>query len=420
MAKRKREDDSASPDEPAEDRTRREISAAIANGISRIATTLEQARRFERQKLGKRQHLTKNNDVEGRKLNVEIANLKALNMKEIAKQRLHKELVKTTSIQRTGKLPEDVVLPKSVGLDRSEADLRARLFKHKSVGEAMERTMTEVRQVLGLHANGGVKKQKVEQKPSLVVEDVAPVQRTAVADISDTEEEFHGLSSRIASADSDSDSEDESNDEASNQLQFSHLDISGSDADSESDTKPLRKTRTRAPAKPPTSSAFIPSLSMSGYLSNSDSSASDIEDHIAPRKNRRGQRARQKIWEQKFKDTAKHVVNPPPPKPEKKRDEGWDAQRGAVAGKEDRRARYKLSFKGDRGGVGVRGASGGNTAPLGRDRNKDRGGGGGGGEKKIKHKDDEGALHPSWQAKKMAKQQSAGIGDFKGKKMTFD
>jgi hypothetical protein len=406
MAKRKREEDAHSPDETEDSRTRRELGAVIASGISRIASTLEHGRRFERQKLGKRQHLTKNNDVEGRKLNVEIANLKALNMKEIARQRLHKELVKTTSIARTGKLPEDVVLPKSVGLDRSEADLRARLFKHREVGEAMEKTMTEVRQVLGLQTNGGVKKQKMdlkpEQKPPVVNGHTEPSRSISVAEISDAEEEFQGFSSRIASP---SGSERESNDEPSKPHPLSHLDISDSETDSNSDTQPAPKTRTRAPTKV-TSSAFLPSLSMGGYLSNSESEASDIEDHIAPRKNRRGQRARQKIWEQKFKDSAKHVVNPPAPK-EKKRDEGWDAQRGAV-GKDDRRARYKLSFKGDRGS---KGPSGGNMAPLGRERRE---------EKKVKHKDDEGALHPSWQAKKMAKQQSAGIGAFQGKKMTFD
>ncbi|KAG5942555.1 hypothetical protein E4U53_007218 [Claviceps sorghi] len=53
-------------------------------------------------------------------------------------------------------------------------------------------------------------------------------------------------------------------------------------------------------------STFLPSL-MGGYISGSES-ASDIED--ARPKKRRGQRARQAIWEQKYGSSAKHLQKP--------------------------------------------------------------------------------------------------------------
>ncbi|GAA6058866.1 hypothetical protein JCM10212_002810 [Sporobolomyces blumeae] len=67
--------------------------------------------------------------------------------------------------------------------------------------------------------------------------------------------------------------------------------------------------------KPVTSSAFLPSLA-AGYVSYSDSDGEDAkwvkdaerEEKKGPRKNRRGQRARQAIWEKKYGSAAAHVV----------------------------------------------------------------------------------------------------------------
>ncbi|KAI1504784.1 Bud-site selection protein [Biscogniauxia marginata] len=87
-----------------------------------------------------------------------------------------------------------------------------------------------------------------------------------------------------------------------------------------------RATATAGPVKVG-SSAFLPTL-MGGYISGSES-ASDVD--VAPaRKNRRGQRARQAIWEKKYGDKAKHHE-----KARNSRDYGWDLKRGAVGGGED-------------------------------------------------------------------------------------
>jgi hypothetical protein len=226
MAKRKREETSSLQDGTGESRIRRDLSAIIAQGVFRIASSLEQACRIERQRLGKKQHST-NNDTEGTKLNIEIASLKVLDIKELARQRLHKELLKTPSVVKTGMLPEDVKLPLLGQLDRAEVNLRARLFKHKEVGMAIYRTMIEVKEVLGLPSGGRVKKQKLASEEPVMsngdkgkstaarpksrspLENVhAKAEQSSIAaDGSDSEGESQGFSSHIASA---SGSEDES------------------------------------------------------------------------------------------------------------------------------------------------------------------------------------------------------------------
>jgi hypothetical protein len=426
MGKRKRDAESPASAETSDDRKRAKLRTTITTGIARLTIALETARRFERQKLGKRQH-DKRNDVDGRKINIEIAVLKSLDMTTVAKQKVHKNLVKTTSIAKTGLLPEDVVLPATGALDKTMADLMARLFKQRGVGEALDATMMGVRQVLGLQANGAGKKVKQEngaEKSNGVAEGTGKELKAKqqlvekhelrssapkpVLAVSDSEEEFKGFSSRVASSSDEGTSESESEDESDDDLRvprtrhsrLASISISGSDSEPESDREADRKPKSKAATRPPpTSSAFLPSLSMGGYMSNSDSDATDVEDHIAPRKNRRGQRARQAIWEKKFKTQAKHLKDPPKNNSKKdKRGDGWDAQRGAVD-KSDRRGGF---------GKRDRGPSAGNAAPLGEKKEK------------REHRDDGGSLHPSWEAKKNAKQMTAGIGGFKGKKMTFD
>lgn len=140
---------------------------------------------------------------------------------------------------------------------------------------------------------------------------------------------------------------------------------------------------------------YLPTL-MGGYVSGSESEASDID--VAPtRKNRRGQRARQALAEKKFKDKAKHLA-----KQKAGRDDGWDLKRGAVGG--DERTPWKK---------GVR-------TPFEKNHgHKD------GGEQELRRpkppikKDNEGPLHASWEAKKKAQEaQEAAV--YQGKRVVFD
>lgn len=101
-----------------------------------------------------------------------------------------------------------------------------------------------------------------------------------------------------------------------------------SDSDSDAVPAPKKAKLSSSAAKTKTntgSSAFLPTL-MGGYISNSESEASDLDIAPSLKKNRRGQRARQAIWEKKYGEKAKHFSKPQ----QNTRDLGWDARRGAV------------------------------------------------------------------------------------------
>ncbi|KAK4217210.1 Bud-site selection protein [Rhypophila decipiens] len=228
---------------------------------------------------------------------------------------------------------------------------------------------------------------------------------------------------------------------------------SGSDSESSADRSPPRKKKAAPSTGRPGESAFIPSL-MAGYISDSNSEASDLD--IAPnsRKNRRGQRARQAIWEKKFKEQAKHLREGG--NKANKRDDGWDMKRGAVdpdsAGKpwksgiknpllEKDGKKEEIQGQGEEVNYGGRtllkdrkkGGMHVTDRPLNRKERRalgikepvgPPGGGNGGGSKPAagmppKKRDDEGPLHPSWEARKKAKEKLE-TAPFQGKKITFD
>lgn len=194
--------------------------------------------------------------------------------------------------------------------------------------------------------------------------------------------------------------------------QHSRRSASPSTASRSSSPEPISKTKRQAQSAPSTSkTSFLPSLTMGGYWSGSEG-ASDVEEDVdvAPRKNRRGQRARQQIWEKKFGKGAKHLANAKP-----SRDEGWDMQRGARAATQHAGSRYKPRWAQDRHAAGAQAgagpvASGGNASPV---MPRSRGATGA-----SKPKPDQ-PMHPSWEAAKRAKEQSQ-TGTFAGKKMVFE
>ncbi|KAK6404154.1 bud site selection protein 22, partial [Oleoguttula sp. CCFEE 5521] len=181
-----------------------------------------------------------------------------------------------------------------------------------------------------------------------------------------------------------------------------HKDLALSEVSISRSPSPEPQKAAKAAAKPKASS-FVPSLSLGGYISGSGSDPeSDIDVEPAP-KNRRGQRARQKIWEQKFGAGAKHVV-----KSQNDPNKGWDPKRGATDG---------AIGRGPSRGRGRGGAAGGRPAggrpfPHGKDVGRPT-------APPKKHKDDDGPLHPSWQAAKLAKEKKSAPIAFTGKKITF-
>jgi hypothetical protein len=152
---------------------------------------------------------------------------------------------------------------------------------------------------------------------------------------------------------------------------------------------------------------------MGGYYSGS-SSGSDIEDTTSnkQRKNRRGQRARQKIAEMKFGAAAKHVAKQ---KGGGQRNAGWDPKRGATATdgngwKFNAKGRVRIARGVGGGKVSTAGATGANGDVLGARKREG-----------VK----EGPMHPSWEAARKRKEQGSRIsintnGGGVGKKITFD
>lgn len=180
-------------------------------------------------------------------------------------------------------------------------------------------------------------------------------------------------------------------------------------------------SRTSAPSKAPKATTFLPTLN-GGYWSGSESSdvegdKDDVPSAIAPRKNRRGQQERRAIWEKKFGVKAKHLDNQGVDKAISTRDEGWDLKRGASDGNVGRgRGRGGRSIRAGRGGGQGTVRSGANSDPVNGLRVRER-------EVKqvSKSKSDEGPLHPSWEAKKKAKEKAGSISmAFQGKKVIFD
>lgn len=331
-------------------------------------------------------------------------------------------------------------------LDTPCANVQARLFKSDPVKAAMTEVLGGIRRILGVdevkvsvnkkrlrakdYENGLPGEKSVETLVSSNKKISVPIyqdsedwgelsgQEGAVAagkgSGGDTEEEGYDVYGSRLAASSNEDSRSEES--ASENTEIEDLDpdsITEGDIDSDTEeSHPLPKSKPKSTkaaslGAAPKSTTFLPSLSMGGYWSGSDS-AEDLSDtEPQGRKNRMGQQARRALWEKKFGKNANHIKKQP-----QNRDEGWDARRGASVGDErGKRGRGRGGFRRESGrsrGGGGRGpmSSGANSDPIAM--------------RKTKPKPAADApLHPSWEAAKKAKEQKKTVA-FQGKKVVFD
>lgn len=328
--------------------------------------------------------------------------------------------------------------------DAATMNVQARLFNANPTKVAMGAVIKEIRGILELGEEGGkgpsAKKVKgEEEKKKAKAKKAASPEESSGEDEDEEEgdsdngggeegvwdsEEFAGFSDRIAaSSDEEDEEEGEEEEDIASKLKrpyqpvrdlsftppssreaspTSDPEFSGAESVSASESPepaPKSKAKAQAPIVIANKSTFLPSLSAAGYISGSDSEAEDLDEQVAPaRKNRRGQRARQQLWEKKYGAGAKHVEKQKE-KEKNDRNAGWDAQRGAVDG--------------DKKGKFGRNRSGGGRGPQASDANLIELG------KKKDHRDDAGKLHPSWEAKKKAKEKAATVA-FQGTKITFE
>lgn len=206
---------------------------------------------------------------------------------------------------------------------------------------------------------------------------------------------------KTAKADSESEEEDEGADE-DDEDQFADLDnlVGGSDNDSNLDSEPDSEPESEPESEPDSErdsgskkdsstkekKKIVLPLLATGYFSGGSDDEGDVDNDkvvkaaTTVRKNRRGQRARQKIWEMKYGKNAVHVQK------EQQRAASEREQRQREFEERQRKREAKAAAA---------------AVPA--------------GEKK-KHVATE--IHPSWQAKKLAEERLNA--KFQGKKITFD
>ncbi|KAH9876605.1 hypothetical protein J1614_003736 [Plenodomus biglobosus] len=444
MPKRKRSSPAPAQSRPTNPITRQKnlCTARLTAAQKPLIAALRLGAGFERQKHSRRKKtaVSKKDTKAIERLEAEYAVLKGLDMEKLADQHLRRTVGKVKSLKEAEALREYVEgLEKGNAVSTELLNVTARLYKVDAVRKVVDELVGDLKGILGVGEGVG-KGKEVENKGNAKEKKQGKAEEKEDIDMLDVSDEegdpYDIFSARIAapssgeedseasvtdderppsigdsdsehdpdddleaeSADSESEPDDDSfeafsDDDIKASTHITNLshsvappsDISDSDSDSES-LSLVPKKKSKAELQATTGSTFIPGLSHANYISGSESDASDLDVDIAPRKNRRGQRARQKIAEAKFGAAAKHL--------EKQRQkEGWDPKRGAVG--EERRGR------GERGGreraPKGRGPqqSGTNAEPLGERR-------GGGAPKK--ERDDKGVLHPSWQAAKQAKE----------------
>lgn len=397
MAKRKRDDGDGAGDDAGTGagagagagdadapnfRRQRQIMAAYVQGAQQLEKAFKLARGFERQKLGRRRKnalaeakvkeakgnadtmAKRSIEDEVARIDAEVAALKTLDTTRSAHNFLAKSLLKIKAVQVAPDLPADISSPKPVSSDSAMLNVHARLCNSNPVKAALPAAAAAVKSEFGLVPNG---------------QDVYAAKRAGVH-----------------SADVTKDDGSESSDNDGGDDEVDHDTGDGSDVDIADLERQLEQegvTRSRPGKNHEPTKLFLPTLTMAGYVSGSGSDLDDDDDvhNTKPAKNRRGQRARQAIWEKKYGKRAKHVQ-------EQATKQGRDAKRGAA------------SFS--------KFAKDANAAPLGKQRPelgliKSV-------ERSKRSRDDTGPLHPSWEAAKRAKEKKIEKIEFAGKKIVFD
>ncbi|RYP76024.1 hypothetical protein DL770_007302 [Monosporascus sp. CRB-9-2] len=258
------------------------------------------------------------------------------------------------------------------------------------------------------------------------------------------ERAFSRYDGLLGGSSDENDSEDEGGEEDDDDLQDSRArqlrrgtadDISVSSAEESDESEaesysssppPSKKSKSKTAKAEPIktgTSAFLPTL-MGGYISGSES-ASDVDVAPTAKKNRRGQRARQAIWEKKYGERARHKQEQAK-KTKESRDSGWDMRRGAVD--EDGGAKpWKKGIRNpfEKSAVHPDRQRQVEDGHRHRHQRRDRANSEERREKSAPRprpehkKDDAGPLHPSWAAAKKAKEENQKVA-FQGRKVVFD
>ena len=453
MPKRKRDyDSSQSNDAAAKPRSQHSYPASpftttILPYIRSLAATLQSARVPERLKLGRRVKEAKakggseSDDARVKRLGEEVECLRVLDVEMEARSHLVKVLGRVRVVREDEEFIEWMWMNGfGSGEARMEAEknLLGRLFKADGVREIVQECVEAVKDlVAALEAPYYEEMERADREGAESDEE----DRSSGAELDDGQEDM-SMSGSVSGSDSGSENEHHDrkavvqtngNGKSKRSIEVTSGSRGQRPEDSFSsdneDSTTASESGDRAPSerhhKPsPTpinvkTDSFLSSLALqttAGYYSGSEPDSEDdshqrrnIEDVSIPRerKNRRGQKARQKIAVKKYGQKAKHLVNANMTGSNKEalgkpRKEKWKSRRDREKEKENengdgRNAGWDMK----RGAV----AAGGDGPPT---------------RVKVPEEKTDRPEHPSWEAARKMKEAKKGVGAFEGKKITFD
>ena len=376
-----------------------------------------------------------------------VQSFQTLDLHQTAQNHLYKQLAKTKRIaespafQQFKQGEKGRKIPTDIRRDAAEANVVARLFKSNPVKNVLPDFMRDTRKLLGIddvparqketeergkeHAPsrpGRERSSRSDTRPAVGEEDPSPEPESEEAAVEDVDMgdfdadsasvDFARFDARLASTDG------ESEDEKRGSAQDDDIEVSGSDDLAlRAPQSPQQQQKPKKSTEAPKSTTFLPSLMMGGYWSGSESASEEEEQ--PRRKNRMGQQARRALWEKKYGARANHVLKEKQKQTKSKgsrgrdsRDSGWDLRKGATDPDDDDGGRGGGRGKWERKGPKF-------SHRPDKQRNHDtttkQGKGSGAADSKGKDR----ALHPSWEAAKLAKEQATQV-SFQGKKTTFD
>ncbi|KAK5946279.1 hypothetical protein PMZ80_000421 [Knufia obscura] len=489
MSKRKREEEFENEIARIENQAIRikvsRLKARFENGVSQLTAQLKLARGFDRQKMSRRIKQAGSDKGKLERLEAEVQVLRGFNERKVARNYLLKQCVRTKRIAEAEafkSLFAGYKIKPSGSV--AEGNVLGRLFKSNPVSEVLPGIMKGIREVVGADKPAGATvgedagiessdAKRVKFEPVRAAEkqsedefagfsdadegdvldipeeelmDLYNARLTALSDDEDESENELGVDGQ--DHDRDQDSMEITTDEDDG-VEDEEVSIS-SESEDESDTLQSKSNSIKPTPSSTANTSFLPSLMHGGYYSGSEPDEDDARDGYdpdkayaaaaaKPRKNRRGQRARQAIAEKKHGTKAAHLLKATGAQgvhgdrqrfiaggytgsKGKTRNDGWDARRGAVessnakgakigrAAKLPNRSERRNGIVKDRAGSGR--STGANSDPVvGRARPTKKEAGG----KSEK-------MHPSWEAARKRKMETAnaGAGSFTGKKITFD
>lgn len=382
--------------------------------------------------------------------------LQTLHLNTIAEQHIYKSMMKAKALTSSTAFPlyikaeVEAIIPSR---DAAQVNVQARLFNSNPVKIAMTDIMARIGAVLGIDNNeflrikkrlraddfvGGndaVKRPTEEKKTTSAlmtevvgtetVQSVLPQMGDSQATKENIESnneisDYDKYASRLADSSDDEYVNGEDLHESWNGIPKSRSPKNPSlSLSSDLSPSPNQELPNSHPQKASTAltktTTFLPSLTMGGYISDSDSTNfSDTHLDTANakvRKNRRGQQERRQIWEKKYGRNANHLKSQIK---SQRRDLGWESR---VGDQKDRTRNWrgkkmqdrKSSRDQQRGGGPT--TSGANSDPVDVRARPNK--------KTEKNILEERPLHPSWEAAKKAKEAKKAI-TFQGKKVVFD